>query len=133
MIQCFRIEHEDGYGLFFKKIWDKTGNIICDRKYFGERDFPDLWARHCIGFKNPEQEGLEPQKEGKEYFCAFKSIIAIDYWIKPEHMKIIKELGFKVYEIYATDYQLGKYQVLYTKESIIQQIDISNQFYKNGI
>lgn len=128
MITCYRVEHYDGYGMFFKKLWNDKGEVIADRNVFGEKDFPDLWVRHTMGFKNPNEEGLNPNKDTKTYYCAFKSITAIKYWIDDAHIIKLKELGFGIYEIHALDYQEGKYQVLYTKESVIKRIDITNEF-----
>lgn len=127
LITCYRIEHTDGYGMFFQKLWNDKGEVVAIRQVFGEKDFPDLWARHCRGFKNPEDEGLHVKKDNKEYFCAFKSKLAVKYWIDKNHFDRIKQLGFRVYEVHCTDYQEGKYQILYTKESIIQKIDITNE------
>jgi len=125
IVTCYRIEHEDGYGLFFKKLWDNKGNIIGNRHVFGEKDFPDLWARHTMGFKNPEQENLQPIKDGKEYFCAFPTLTSVKYWIKPEHLALLKSLGFSVLRLNVTDYQIGKFQILYTKQSIVKSINIT--------
>lgn len=123
----YRIEFPDGYGLFFKNLWDNEGNIVLSRNVYGCKDFPDLWTRHVQGFKDPERDNLNVKKDGKNYFCAFKSIKHLKYWITKDQFKHLIGLGFRIFIIQATDYQIGKYQILYTKESIKCKIDITNK------
>lgn len=126
MTKAIRIEYSDGYGLFFKKIWDKQGNIIANRDVYAEKDFHELWVKHNDFFPQPHEEFLHVTKDLKEYFCAFKSINDLLFWIKPNQLNEIINAGFKIYELDVTDYQIGGYQIIYTKESIVNQIDRTN-------
>jgi hypothetical protein len=127
MINCYRIEFSDGYGLFFKNLF-KNNIRLNPRPFYAEKDLPELHRRHKENFSFPHDDGLLIEIDGKEYFCAFKSINDLRYWVYPDEMKKIIGMGFKIYKITANDYQVGKFQIMYTKESIINKEDISAQF-----
>lgn len=125
-MQCIRIEYKDGYGLFFKNLF-KNHVRLESRPFYAEKDLPELHRRHKENFLHPMNDGLDVEKDGKEYFCAFKNIDDFRKWVYEDELKKILNLGFKIYQITATDFQEGKHQILYTKESITSKINISNK------
>lgn len=127
-ITVIRIEYNDGYGIFFKKLWDKNGVPYAHRPYYVEKDLPELWKRHLELFNWPDEDNLDVKRDNKEYFCAFKSIEDFDYWITKDELAHLIHLGFKVLSLTVTDYQIGEHQVVYTKESIIKSKDITHLF-----
>lgn len=76
-------------------------------------------------FPNPYQEGL---KMGSEWFCAYKTIEQVQKWIMASEIRYFIELGFKVLLLTVDNYQVGQYQVIYTKDSIKSQEDITSLF-----
>jgi hypothetical protein len=124
ILTFYRVEFSDGYGLFFKNLFHR-GERLDKRPFYMEKDLPELHKRHKENFSFPYDDGLDPTKDGKEYFCAFKTFDDLKYWIYPDEMEKIKNMGFKIYKISATDIQIGNFQIMYTKESITEKIDIT--------
>jgi len=124
MKTIIRIEHLDGIGLF--QDYHKSTNFrphsvfdICE----------DLGERHQNGnFPVPSRDNLDINKEDKEWFCAYKSIDQLQQWVKKDEFQILFENNYKVLLLDVTEYQEGEYQIVFTKESIIQTKDISNLF-----
>lgn len=124
--QIIRIEHSDGNGIFRNK---RNRVSVC----FNSR-YPllvNLAIRHNAydkGFPKPYQEGLCMYQNNKQWFCAFKSINQLKYWIRKEELALLIEKKFKIYLLEVTEYQEGKKQVIFTKESIILKQNITEMF-----
>ena len=125
-IQVIRIETEEGLGLFKgrDKLTNKvelTSNQNLHLNYLDNRHQDKFPAPH-------EDKGIEIDISEDNYFCAFKSIKQIQEWIKPKEFEVLFVLGHKVYLLTVTNYLEGKYQVVYTRDSVISQECISNLF-----
>lgn len=119
-IKIIRIER-DGIGVFKHGDDDLYQHPIAKRTY----------RRHNGGgFPVPELEGLNLSKDCKEWFCAYISIEDFQAWILPEEVVYFKSVGFKVFLLEVGEYQIGKKQVIFTKESIISKEDITTLFIK---
>lgn len=127
-ITIIRIEHKDsGLGIFQAK--GKTGKKDTFRErlnLFEELSLKRLSNRHQNKFPSPYRD-LGRYAE-KEEFCAFKSIEQVQQWITPREIKILVNNGFKILELKVTKYTVGKYQVLFYKDSITKSRDITHIF-----
>lgn len=110
MIQVLRIENEDGIGIFHGGF----AFSVCR----------EVATRHGK-FPNPHQEGL---KMNGQWFCAYKTIEQIQEWIMPDELRMLPECGYRVYLLTVTNYQIGNYQVIFTKDSIIDRKDVTELF-----
>jgi len=129
MRTLIRIEYEDGYGIFFSKLystWDCSDEGT-QREFYAEKDFNSVCERHR-DFNSPDQDGLNTKKDEKAWFCAYKSVEQLQQWITTYELKHIISLGFKVLMLDVSEYQEGKDQIMYTKESIVSLKDISSLF-----
>lgn len=66
-------------------------------------------------------------KDNKDWYCAFKSVNDLLKYIYPEEIAIMYNHDYKVLQLEITEYQIGIHQILYTKKSIINSKDITNQ------
>jgi len=115
-IQVIRFEHpEDGFGIFLSPHSDskEPGDII------------DKFNDKHGEFKLPCEDGL---KLNSRWFCAFKSIDQVKQWVTTDEIAVFKARGFIIWMLEVSEYQQGEYQVIYTKESIINKTDISSIF-----
>lgn len=116
-----RIEHPNsGDG-----IWQhmESNEHLCD--YFS---FYDRFASKHKEFPSPRKDlGINRPINHYEY-CAFKSIEQIHQWIEKEWFSEIISSGFKIYMIDVSECIEGEYQILFRKEHILQQKDISSLF-----
>lgn len=127
-MKVIRIEHpSDGNGLFKSSI-----SRYNDYMYYGADSedivLKELFDRHNNGFPNPRKDGLEISKDSKEWFCAFKSMDQMRKWIKHEEFITIKKLGFKILAHEVTEFQEGEHQIIFTKESIVEKMDVTDLF-----
>ena len=125
--QIIRIEHSDGWGIFRAKrnritVYNRSKNKLLN----------NLAQRHNAygkGFPRPSQEGLNMNEK---WFCAFKSINQLKYWIRKAELAELIKKKFKIFLLEVTEYQEGKKQVIFTKESIILKQDITKMFKQNN-
>ena len=61
-------------------------------------------------------------------FCAYKSVDQLKEWITTEEIATLKENNYRIFMLDVTNYHEGKYQVIYTKESIVNTTDITDLF-----
>jgi hypothetical protein len=120
-IQIIRVEHEDGYGMF-RKNSDRYRVVDLCESVMGE-----LCERHRE-FPTPNQDNLIEYKDGYEWFCAFRSMEEFNSWVTREQVSVLIEYDFRVFILEVTEYQIGDYQVLYRKDSIISKTDITNLY-----
>jgi len=124
-IQIVRIEHNDGIGMFNTSTGTPVNPLL-----------PKLYERHFISdnstkeiFPNPYgDENIDVNFTENEWYCAFKSLEQLNKFIYPEEIKILLEEGYSILLLSVTDYSVGKYQVIYTKESITKQELINSLF-----
>lgn len=116
--QIIRIEHPvDGIGLFQSNqitlSWTHLSSIL---------------YRHQK-FNNPSMNGLDIEEDYLEWFCAYKSVEQVQEWIlKDEMTSLCNDYGFIVYLLEVNQYQEGRDQIIFTKESIISKKDITELF-----
>lgn len=82
------------------------------------------------GFPTPRMEDLDVRKDNKEWFCAYKTIEEFQKWVLSEEVEFFVSIGFRVLLLNVTEYQEGKKQVIFTKESITTSEDITTLFVK---
>ena len=121
-IQIIRIEHTDGIGMFTDFTDDYKERMQCVWNIL-----PELSNRHK-NFNTPEEDNLNLDKNFKDWYCAYKSIEQLQEWVLKDEFKTLFDYGYKVLLIECTNYQIGKDQVIYTKESIKTSKDISSLF-----
>lgn len=113
-MQVIRLEHpSSGRGIF----WEV--HLVCDNSWdtaWYKRHNKMESARHIDGFNS------------SIHFCAYKSIDELQLWLRPEEIRHIISKGFVVLLLEVNEFILGPNQVLYTKESITEQKDISELF-----
>jgi hypothetical protein len=115
-IKIIRIEHpSDGIGIF------RTGH------YFDSYIAQHFYSKHR-GMLTPYSDGLDLWMDNKDWFCAYKSIEQFKEWVEQEWVVPILESGFNILLLSVTQYQIGEYQVIYTKESIIKKEIINSLF-----
>lgn len=124
MKTVIRIEYpEDGIGMFMTYL--KNG---LKRKIKPIDEFCiTAYRRHCK-FNSPREDGLNRHKDSKEWFCSYKSIEQLQQWIKTNELKRIIKKGYMVLMLDVTEYQEGRDQIIYTKESIKSSKDITSLF-----
>jgi hypothetical protein len=125
MIQIIRIEHpSDGYGIF---------RSICTEDRKNNRELYDLslllYDRHGNNaFKTPHEDNVDIYEDNKQWFCAYKTIEQLLQWITLEEIKAIIKHGFNILVLEVTEYQEGRDQVIFTKESIQDQRNLNDLF-----
>ena len=127
MKSLIRIEHSNGIGLFNH---DRGVYLNDDFHALIERyhDFPQPYLD-----LNPDtDEHIDMDLNGKEWFCAFKSIVFMTKWITDNEILRLLDRGFKIYYLEVEEYQVASHQTAYTKESIRVQIDITEEIKRNA-
>lgn len=123
MQSIIRVEHpESGKGIFRHDLFDLNSD--------NQRVYDEMCDRHN-SFPTPYEDQHINRFIRTNEFCAFKSIEQIQQWIQPNEFQVIIELGFKIYLLDVSECTIGEYQILYKKEHILQQKDISNLFITN--
>lgn len=122
-----RIEANDGLGIFMN--YDNNcviRDIISLIKENEENNLKlkTIRIRHN-DFPTPYEEKLYITNE---YFCAYNSIELLNEWIKPKEIKFLIEVGFNILMLEVTNYQTGKFQTIFTKDSIVSSKNINSLF-----
>ena len=127
-MKIIRVEHFDGVGVFRVHLDGITREHSCVHQFSLE----NLMERHRK-FPVPYCDNeLDLNKDDKNWFCGYKSIKQIQEWIFEEEFYTLKNLGYKIWLIEVDEYQIGNYQVLFTKESVIRKEDITGLFCNEG-
>lgn len=134
-LQVLRIEHYDKKGLFRSETFPGSNISKVEDSMINLPPLTTLSSRHLHAFPVPPEDHdqrtgkrLNLCKEGREWFCAYKSVDQVKEWIKPEEMEAVIELGFKIFLLEVEEYQIGSYQVIYTKEGVRYKKDITELF-----
>jgi len=123
-----RVEHKsDGFGIFQSMKHDNrrrrpvmrlrtiiSGNDLLDRH---NDKFPDTFTDSYI-LRYPD----------RDEFHAFKSIEQFQKWVKPNEIMDLINAGFNVLLLSVSDCVVGKHQILYKKENILNSKNISKLF-----
>ncbi len=126
MKTIIRIEHPNSGNGIWRHI--ENGEHLCD--YFS---FYDDFSNKHDNFPSPSEDSLIRRCIKYDEYCAFKSIEQIQQWIEKEWFEEILSLGFKIYMIDVSECIEGEYQILFKKEHILQQKDISSLFINTSI
>lgn len=121
-LQVIRIENKKGIGCFQanKDAYDLIPDA-CRRHFFGKDS-------KKTPFPTPTKEGLNLCKDKKEWFCAFKNIKQLNKLFLPNEIKTLIENNFNIYLLTVNEYQKGRRQIIFTKESIITKENINSLF-----
>lgn len=122
-----RIEQTDGLGLFQYKFYDAEGKLHRRKVRVAAMELPDMSERHCQ-FNDPWNDCLDIERDNKEWFCAYKSARQFKQWITSEEIRQIIEMGYRVFVLEVSEYQEGKDQIIYTKDSIVKSQDVTELF-----
>ncbi len=115
-IIVIRVESKNGIGMFRQ-----------DSSY--ERAPISVIMRHAESFNTPSEDGLSLNLFSKNWFCAYKSLEQISNWIlTKEEFHYLIGRGFRIYALTVEEFQVGKHQVVFTKESIVKKLDITELF-----
>ena len=126
-INCIRFEDSKGIGFIKSKEIDVIRLIPT---FWNNHFHPNLYyedRRKFFPVPHKDRE-LNISFKGKEWFCAFKNLRQVKRIFTKEDLNILVNNGIKIYFLEISEYQEGRRQILYTKESIINKIDISNKF-----
>lgn len=125
MISVFRLEHEDGDGIFTERSSEE-----CIGRHVTHPLLRLIWERHSTENKNhfptPKAEGLQLSKDHKEWFCAYKNLEVFQKFIMPHELKELHCRKISLLLLVVAEYQVGRMQALYTKQSIIESINITH-------
>ncbi len=115
-----RVEHpQDGKGIWRSKTNDEW---MCD-KISNYWKISDKHSNFPTPNSDKKLNGINPDE-----FCAFKSIYQLQKWIIKSELIEFISLGFKVYALTVSDCKVGTHQVLYKKENIVTNNDITMLF-----
>ena len=123
-LQVIRIENKQGVGCFVADENKDAYSLIpdaCDRHFVGKDSYKTQ-------FPTPRQENLNLFKDGYKWFCAFKSIKQLNKLFLPNEIKTLIENEFDIYLLTVSNYQKGRKQIIFTKESIITKENINSLF-----
>jgi hypothetical protein len=131
-IKIVRFERE-GKGIFKHEDSEIYQNYIAKRTYerHNNGNFPTPWDDRLEG--DNYYNYLDLDKDYKEWFCAYKTIEQIQEWIMPDEIDYFVSKGFRLLLLKVSEYQIGEKQVLFTRESIIKQEDITSLFQTTNI
>lgn len=120
-MECIRIEHKsDGLGIFqYRHCFDENNNKIHNTLTM----WPEISNRHA-NFNSPHEDDLDLFKDKKKWYCAYKSIEQMQQWITPKELKDLISKGYIIKLLNVEEYQLGKHQIIYTKQSIKQSTKV---------
>lgn len=115
-----RVEHpQDGKGIWRSKTNDEW---MCNKI----SNPTHMSVRHSI-FPTPNRD-KKLKSISPDEFCAFKSIYQLQKWVTKSELIEFISLGFKVYALTVSDCKIGTHQVLYKKEHIVTNNDITMLF-----
>lgn len=135
-----RIEHDDGNGIFRGQDDRLTVNKARDyEEIIGDRNAQlllNIWNRHDAnnptgGFPMPFDDGIDLRMGEETLYYAFKDLTQLYDWIRHEEIIALIECGFKVLVLQVNNYQEGGHQMAFTKNSIVNTLDISHLFINN--
>lgn len=121
MRTVLRVEHLDGWGMFISYKDDMHRQNVKALELF------EIAERHNT-FNDPDEDRLNIYKGNKEWFCAYKSVEQLQEWLTPQEIEILSKNGYKVLMLDVEEYQEGRDQVIFTKESIISSKDVTKLF-----
>jgi len=117
-----RIEGEDGVGMFMYKDGLKN-----KRKIVPSSVIPSL-SDKAQRLNSPTEDGINITKFSGEWFCGFESIKQMLMWVSPHDLEKLFSIGFKLMLYNPKEYEVGSQQVVFTKSTCTESINISKLF-----
>lgn len=127
MIQkLIRFEHPiDGLGIFCGRIKDNYyWNGFAKRSYSSRTSILSSVNKAIRFFNNPSNVFVN--FNNRLHFFAFLSLVDLHNIITTEDLNTLMGLGFKAYKIEVSDYQISEKEAIFTKESIVSKLDITD-------
>lgn len=95
----------------------------------------DMYGNTSIGsrhryFNTPSEDGIDVRKDDKIWYCAYKNLETLIDRVTINDLRFLVRLGhanFRAYKIEVREYQEGDHQIIFTKESILEKRDITNE------
>lgn len=123
--EFIRIEYADtGYGMY--RITDINENINLESM----PEFAEMSNRHCNREILPNKwndktiKHAFQEQENKQWRFCFKSIENFKELIKDTEIELLKQYGFKIFKIRASNYIESPYQTIVELETIYQKIEL---------
>lgn len=85
----------------------------------------DLFYRRHFEMPTPNLEGLDLVKGNRTWHCGYRTKAMLKAFVKAEELQALMTYGYKVYKITAKEVQIGNFQVVFRKPSIIKKEDIT--------
>jgi hypothetical protein len=105
-LTVYRIEHEkSGIGPFHQSVEDIFTNILLNSNH--------------NNFNTPQEDRLDIYLNGQKWYCAYKTINDIKERYSGILLETLNKEGFYFKKLTVSQYQIGKHQIIFTKESII--------------
>lgn len=126
-ITCIRFEDSQGIGFIKSKQFNVEALLSeCWNNHFSPKLF---YSNRKRFFPVPHKDkNLNLYNQSKNWFCAFKNLQQVKRIFTKEDLNILVNNGISIYFLEIEEYQEGRRQILYTKESIVNKVDISNKF-----
>lgn len=116
-MKLFRIEHTESQKGMWNTFSAENKPLVT---YLSNRVVAELPMPH------DDRYGLY----GRRWYSAADSLEMLDYWFKEKDINELISLGFEVFEIEASEYERFNQEMIFTKESVIEITNITNQFKK---
>ena len=101
----YRIEHEkSGIGPFNHRVEDIFAKILLNSNHYD--------------FNTPQEDYLDIYLNGQKWYCAYKTIDDIKERYSDILLETLNKEGFYFKKLIVSEYQIGKHQIIFTKESI---------------
>lgn len=111
--QVLRFEHRgSGEGMFSSGAAYNIG-------YIGDRHRE---------FNTPYRDGLDLERDGKEWFCGYKTIEQMQEWVKKEEAQKLIARYHDALLLEVSEWQEGSHQIIFTRESIQSRKVINELF-----
>lgn len=123
-IKVLRIETDEGVGVFKNGI-DCAYDLIPDAC---NRHFREKSSCYDTYFPIPQEDGINMEKDSKEWFCSFLSLKQLNELFFPDEIKILLDHGYNIRLLTVTNYQKGNSQVVFTRDSVIKTQTLNSIF-----
>jgi len=145
MKSVIRVQDSLGRGMFYSTIINgdelgvnKSIYYIDELRglYNRHSDFPNLFDDDLL-FHNSKVIGLDfssdkdfddPRLNPENWRFSFKNLNQFEQWVTRDEVKTLKEHGYRVFKISATEVLIGNAQNLFYIDSVIKQEDITDIF-----
>ena len=120
-MNIYRVEHKNGDGIIMAT--DRKG---CSLYLKMNSSFIDRYGK----FPLPDEDELINRLPKRNEYCAFKNRKDLKKWINKDELKELINLNFNVHKISIKKENLiiGKYQILFKKEDVVENFVINNEF-----